>query len=260
MNTLTLVMATAGLAYGISAYDNHSKSLTIAESIRSAARSQASNRAGWFNETQLEWKKADAARVLKSFKTAEKSKIAQAFNSDDAAKSAVKNLNRLNKQYDAAKKAVDNFKGNNVSVAVGSGENAAAISIQDDSQKVLLETKLADISAERDAAKEAVDDIRKSIADKITDERPIEHTEAIEALRKAEQEYNEAVDSNRMTVENLLSDKEWCHKEFVKAYQANHTEAEVIGKACIMSILPIAALVYIWKGAFEGLSILKEVV
>ena len=260
MNVLTLVMVTAGVAYGIGAIDDANKTQAVVNSIRSAARDQASNGAGWFNEAQLEWKKNDAARILRSFQSAEKSRITQAFNSDDAAKSAVKNLNRINKQYDAAKKAVDNFKGNNVSVAVGSGDNAAAVSIQDDSQKVILETKLADISAERDAAKETVDDIRKAIADKITDERPIEHTEAIEALKKAEQEYNKAVDSNKMTVEHLLNDKEWRHKEFVKAYQENHTEAEIIGKACIMSALPIAALVYIWKGAFEGLSILKEVV
>ena len=76
----------------------------------------------------------------------------------------------------------------------------------------------------------------------------------------SEQEYNEAVNSNRMTVEHLLNDKEWRHKEFVKAYQANHSEAELIGKACIMSILPVAALVYIWKATLEGLTILKEVV
>lgn len=260
MNILTLVMVTAGAAYGIGAIDNANKTQTIANAIRSAARDKASDGVGWFNEAQLEWKKNDAARILRQFKTAEKSKITQAFNSDDAAKTAVKNLNRINKQYDAAKKAVDNFKGNNVSVAVGSGDNAAAVSIQDDSQKVILEAKLADISAERDAAKEAVDDIRKAIADKITDERPIEHTEAIEALKKAEADYNEAVNSNRMTVEHLLNDREWRHKEFVKAYQANHSEAELIGKACIMSILPVAALVYIWKGTLEGLTILKEVV
>lgn len=260
MNTLTLVMATAGLAYGISAYDNHSKTLTIAESIRSAARSQASNRAGWFNETQLEFAKSLAERNVREFQRVEKSKITSTFNLDKTAQEAVRNLNRLNKQYDAAKKAVDNFKGNSVNVAVGSGENAAAVSIQDDSQKVLLENKLADIAAERDAAKDAVNDIRKAIADKITDERPIEHTEALEALRKAENDYNDAVASNKNTVEDLLNNKEWRHKEFVKAYQENHTEAEIIGKACIMSVLPIAALVYIWKGAFEGLSILKEVV
>lgn len=260
MNISTLVMLTAGAAYGVAVFDNVNKAHTISNSILSAARDKASNGAGWFNEAQLEWRKNDAARILRQFKTAEKSKITQAFNSDNAAKTAVKNLNRLNKQYDAAKKAVDNFKGNNVSVAVGSGDNAAAVNIQDDSQKVILEAKLADISAERDAAKEAVDDIRKAIADKITDERPIEHTEAIEALKKAEQDYNEAVDSNRMTVEHLLSDKEWSHKEFVKAYQANHTEAEVIGKACVMSILPVLALVYIWKDALDGLTILKEVV
>lgn len=260
MNTLTLVMATAGLACGISAFDNHSKSLTIAESIRSAARSQASNRAGWINETQLKFAKDLAKRNVMDFQRVEKSKITSMFNSDKTAQEAVRNLNRLNKQYDAAKKAVDNFKGNSVNVAVGSGENAAAVSIQDDSQKVLLETKLADIAAERDAAKDTVNDIRKAIADKITDERPIEHTEALEALRKAENDYDDAVASNKNTVEDLLNDKEWRHKEFVKAYQENHTEAEIIGKACIMSALPIAALVYIWKGAFEGLSILKEVV
>lgn len=260
MNTLTLVMATAGLACGISAFDNHSKSLTIAESIRSAARSQASNRTGWINETQLKFAKDLAKRNVMDFQRVEKSKITSMFNSDKTAQEAVRNLNRLNKQYDAAKKAVDNFKGNSVNVAVGSGENAAAVSIQDDSQKVLLETKLADIAAERDAAKDTVNDIRKAIADKITDERPIEHTEALEALRKAENDYDDAVASNKNTVEDLLNDKEWRHKEFVKAYQENHTEAEIIGKACIMSALPIAALVYIWKGAFEGLSILKEVV
>lgn len=258
MDILTIVAIAGGVVGAISSFDNSNKTRTIAAGIRSEAVKEASNNKNWFDETTLSWKKANAESVLRKFQSEESKRINDAFNSDAGAKEAVRTLNKLNKQYDAAKKAIDNFKGNSVSVAVGSGDNAAAVNITDESQKAILESRLADITAERDTAKEAVHDIRKAIADKITDERPIEHTEAIEICNKAKAEYQDAVKRNQLTVESLFNDNEWRHKQFVKEYQAVHSETELIGKACLMSVLPVAALVIIWKGTFEGLSILKE--
>ena len=258
VNTIVLVAAgVAGVMTKISEYDN---SRTIAANIRATARSKASTNANWADEFSISMKRNDALGKLRRFESQESSRIEKAFNDNEEAKTAVKEFNKLNRQYEEAKKAVDNFKPSEVSVSVGSGENSAAVKISDESAKAALDAKLADISAKRKDAKDAVDEIRKMISETVKDERPIEHTDAIDNFKRLDDELKLAKGSNERSVESLLNDRDWTHKEFVKEFQKTHTQAGIITKGCLYSALPVAALVLIWKGTFKELAVLKEVV
>lgn len=260
MNTNVIIIGVAAVAGVLTKMSSDSDAAKMAANIRATARSQASTNANWADEFSISMKRNDALGKLRRFESQERSRIEKAFNDNAEAKTAVKEFNKLNRQYEEAKKAVDNFKPSEVSVSVGSGENSAAVKISDESAKAALDAKLADISAKRKDAKDAVDEIRKMISETVKDERPIEHTDAIDNFKHLDDELKLAKGSNERSVESLLNDKDWTHKEFVKEFQKTHTQAGIIAKGCLYSALPVAALVLIWKGTFSELAILKEVV
>ena len=260
MNILNLAAIGFGILGAICYFDDQGKAESIAASIRDTARKEAIPKVNAFDKLNLEFKRSDAQRIMNEFNRTEQAKIETAFNSDPDAKKAVVELNKLTKQYNAAKKAVKNFKPDTVQIGAGSGDSAVAVSISNDSQKSVLESELVKVSAEKDAADAAVKEIKRSIAEKITNERPLAHTEAIENFNKLDSEYKEMTRQNNKLVEDLLKDDEWRHKEFVKNFQETHQFGEIIGKAVIFSIVPLLALFLIWKDAIQKITILKEVI
>lgn len=257
------IMEIACIAGGVVAFlcgiDDMSKKNTITSAIKETAKLEASERVGWLDEFKLKNNMNSAKDILDGFKREEERKITSAFNSDPEAKEALKELNKLDKEYEAAKKAVDNFKPSTVKVGAGTGNSAVAVSISNESDKVALEQKLTEVTADRAVAKANVNNIRKDISSKIIEERPYEYQQAVDNFKVAKSEYDNAVTANAKTVDSYLDDEDWVDSEYKKFFRSVHTEGEIVGKACLYSILPIAALVIIWRKAFFGLRILKEV-
>lgn len=260
MNINAIVLGCGLLADALVLYEENEKTHAISRAIRLSAARKAMNGADWVDVQKLKWD-ADMAKInLDRYVGEENSRITVKFNQSEEAKEAVKKLNKLTRKYDAVKKIVDNYKPNQTQVAVGNGDSSVAISVEDSSKKADLDLELADITAKKNAAKADVDNIRKAIADEVRDERPIEHTEALEKYNSVKKEYDVAVAKNNQSTQDILDDTDWKHKEFIKEFQARHNAGEIVAKSIVLSIVPAWMLCMIWKEAIGGLNLLKEVV
>lgn len=259
MDIMEIACIAGGVVALLCGIDDIGKRNTINGAIKETAKLEASERVGWLDEFKLKNNMNSAKDIVDRFEREEERKISAAFDSDPDAKEALKELNKLDKEYEAAKKAVNNFKPSTVKVGAGTGDSSVAVSISNESDKVALEQKLTEVTADRAVAKANVNNIRKDISAKIVEERPYEYQQAMDNYKLAKTEYNNAVEANAKTVDSYLDNDDWVDAEYKKFFRSIHTPGEIIGKACLYSILPVAALIIIWRRAFIGLNILREV-
>lgn len=257
-----LVLVVAGIASAIVCkIDDNSKLQRIANNIRTAAEEEVESTQVDFSELRELRKERDTSKSLfENMKKDEEKEINIRIKTDEAAREASSKLDILNNQYSKAKMAVNNFKPDKVAVSVGSGDNSVSVEAENSSAKIALEKDLLDISEKQKAAQKEWTDIKNQITKNVKDNRTKDFYDAKKAYEQASKNYNEAVEAKDRSVNKLLNNREWTHKQFVKNYQAMHTKPELIAKGTVYSIVPVAILVYIWKRVFDGINTLKEVV
>lgn len=242
------------IAAGAVIISDHNKYTAVKTAVRKKAVKIASeSKTDWMDEFALSSKRSDAKKVLDSFEKAERDRINEIFTSTQAAKDATKAFNKANQAYEAAKKAVTEYKPSQTKVAVGTGDSAISLDMINTDKKAELEMKLAELKAERESAKLAIEDIKRDIASRVREERPIEHTKALEDFNKAAEEYSAAKLKNEKTVSDILSDNEWYNNECRVELKKIYSKGEIVIKAVLLSIIPVATLILIWERAINDI-------
>ena len=171
---------------------------------------------------------------------------------------AVSNEKSAKEAFDAAKKALKNFKPDSTQVAVGSGESAVAINVQNSGQKVLLESNLRDAQSKYDMMKARRELLDDTINQKVITSRTPEQLDIMAAESKAYRDYQGTLKEYNKQVDQIMNDDDWKYRQLNDIYKRNVTKTDVITDAIGLSAFPVAILVYIWSDAMVKIRLLNK--
>lgn len=171
---------------------------------------------------------------------------------------AVSNEKSAKSAFEAAKKALKNFKPDSTQVAVGSGDSAVAINVQNSGQKVLLESNLKEAQSKYDMMKSRRELLDDTINQKVITSRTTEQIHIMDTESKAYGEYQRAMKEYNKQVEDIMSDKDWRHSQYHDIFKKNVTKSDVLADAIGLSAFPVAVLVYIWANAIVKIGLLNK--
>jgi len=159
--------------------------------------------------------------------------------------------------FNAAKKALKNFKPDSTQVAVGSGDSAVAINVQNSGAKVALETAVREAQSKYDimrAKRELLDD---TINQKVISSRTPEQIDILNKESAIYWDYKKALDKREQAITDICNNSEWKQEKISKIFKANVTKGEIIADAVGYSALPVAALAWIWNNAVKKIEMLE---
>lgn len=171
---------------------------------------------------------------------------------------AVSNEKSAKEAFDAAKKALKDFKPDSTQVAVGSGESAVAINVQNSGQKVLLESNLRDAQSKYDMMKARRELLDDTINQKVVTSRTPEQLDIMSAESKAYHEYQSTLKEYNKQVDQIMNNDDWKYRQLNDIYKRNVTKTDVITDAIGLSAFPVAILVYIWSDAIVKIGLLNK--
>ena len=171
---------------------------------------------------------------------------------------AVSNEKSAKEAFDAAKKALKDFKPDSTQVAVGAGESAVAINVQNSGQKVLLESNLRDAQSKYDMMKARRELLDDTINQKVVTSRTPEQIDIMSAESKAYHEYQSTLKEYNKQIDKIMSDDDWKYNQLNDIYKSNVTKTDVITDAIGLSAFPVAILVYIWSDAIVKIKLLNK--
>lgn len=171
---------------------------------------------------------------------------------------AVSNEKSAKEAFDAAKKALKNFKPDTTQVAVGSGESAVAINVQNSGQKVLLESNLKDAQSKYDMMKARRELLDDTINQKVVTSRTPEQIDIMATESKAYHEYQNTLKEYNKQIDQIMNNEDWKYRQLNDIYKRNVTKTDVITDAIGLSAFPVALLVYIWSDAVTKINLLNK--
>lgn len=171
---------------------------------------------------------------------------------------AVSNEKSAKDAFDAAKKALKNFKPDSTQVAVGSGESAVAINVQNSGQKVLLESNLRDAQSKYDMMKARRELLDDTINQKVITSRTPEQLDIMAAESKAYHNYQGTLKEYNKQIDQIMNNDDWKYRQLNDIYKRNVTKTDVIADAIGLSAFPVAILVYIWSDAMVKIGLLNK--
>ena len=171
---------------------------------------------------------------------------------------AVSNEKSAKEAFDAAKKALKDFKPDSTQVAVGSGESAVAINVQNSGQKVLLESNLRDAQSKYDMMKSRRELLDDTINQKVITSRTPEQLDIMAAESKAYRDYQGTLKEYNKQVDQIMNNDDWKYRQLNDIYKRNVTKTDVITDAIGLSAFPVAILVYIWSDAVTKIKLLNK--
>ncbi len=171
---------------------------------------------------------------------------------------AVSNEKSAKDAFDAAKKALKNFKPDTTQVAVGAGESAVAINVQNSGQKVLLETNLREAQSKYDMMRSRRELLDDTINQKVVTSRTPEQIDIMSAESKAYHEYQNTLKEYNQQIDKIMNDDDWKYRQLNDIYKRNVTKTDVITDAIGLSAFPVAILVYIWSDAIVKIGLLNK--
>lgn len=171
---------------------------------------------------------------------------------------AVSNEKSAKEAFDAAKKALKDFKPDSTQVAVGSGESAVAINVQNSGQKVLLESNLRDAQSKYDMMKARRELLDDTINQKVITSRTPEQIHIMDAESKAYHDYQRTLKEYNKQVDQIMNNDDWKYRQLNDIYKRNVTKTDVITDAIGLSAFPVAILVYIWSDAIVKIRLLNK--
>ena len=171
---------------------------------------------------------------------------------------AVSNEKSAKEAFDAAKKALEDFKPDSTQVAVGTGESAVAINVQNSGQKVLLESNLKDAQSKYDMMKARRELLDDTINQKVVISRTPEQLDIMTAESKAYRDYQGTLKEYNKQVDQIMNNDDWKYRQLNDIYKRNVTKSDVITDAIGLSAFPVAILVYIWSDAIVKIKLLNK--
>lgn len=171
---------------------------------------------------------------------------------------AVSNEKSAKEAFDAAKKALNDFKPDSTQVAVGSGDSAVAINVQNSGQKVLLESNLRDAQSKYDMMKSRRELLDDTINQKVITSRTSEQIRIMDTESKAYRDYQYTLKEYNKQVDQIMNNDDWKYRQLNDIYKRNVTKTDVITDAIGLSAFPVAILVYIWSDAIVKIKLLNK--
>lgn len=171
---------------------------------------------------------------------------------------AVSNEKSAKEAFESAKKALKNFKPDTTQVAVGSGESAVAINVQNSGQKVLLESNLKDAQSKYDMMKARRELLDDTINQKVVTSRTPEQIDIMATESKAYHEYQNTLKEYNKQIDQIMNNEDWKYRQLNDIYKRNVTKTDVITDAIGLSAFPVALLVYIWSDAVTKINLLNK--
>lgn len=171
---------------------------------------------------------------------------------------AVSNEKSAKEAFDAAKKALKDFKPDSTQVAVGSGDSAVAINVQNSGQKVLLESNLKEAQSKYDMMKARRELLDDTINQKVVTSRTPEQIHIMDAESNAYHDYQRTLKEYNKQVDQIMNNDDWKYRQLNDIYKRNVTKTDVITDAIGLSAFPVAILVYIWSDAMVKIKLLNK--
>lgn len=171
---------------------------------------------------------------------------------------AVSNEKSAKEAFDAAKKALKDFKPDSTQVAVGSGDSAVAINVQNSGQKILLESNLKEAQSKYDMMKARRELLDDTINQKVVTSRTPEQIHIMDTESNAYHEYQRTLKEYNKQVDQIMNNDDWKYRQLNDIYKRNVTKTDVITDAIGLSALPVAILVYIWSDAVTKIKLLNK--
>lgn len=194
-----------------------------------------------------------AQKKLDIFNRAEQREMKNRLDLSDEYKVASANASAAKAKIDILKAAIKNAEGDKAAVSVGTGDSAIAVSVSNTGAKAKLESDLAEATAQQKANVDICNKIKSRIAESVRGDRGAEYFAAEQELKEAK----ETVNLVEGYVKQYKMELARNDKFKLKAMVDNVQEAHIVGAAVAKSVLPAAALYFIWKDATDNLSKLK---
>lgn len=195
-----------------------------------------------------------AQKKLDIFNRAEQREMKNRLDLSDEFKVASANASAAKAKMDILKQAIKNTEGDKAAVSVGSGDSAIAVSVSNTGAKAKLEADLAEATAQHKANVDICNRIKSRIAESVRGDRGAEYFAAEQELKEAK----ETVNIVEGYVKQYKMELGRNDKYRLKALVDNASEAKIVGAAVAKSVLPAAALYFIWKDALANLDVLKH--
>lgn len=173
-------------------------------------------------------------------------------------KTTKSNEESAKKAFEEAKKALKNYKPDSTQVAVGSGDSAVAINVQNNSQKAILESNLRDAQSKYDMMRSRRELLDDTINQKVVTSRTPEQLEIMTNESKTYHEYQKTLKEYNKAVDDILTNKDWEYNKLHEFFKKNVTKSDVITNAAGLSAFPVALLVYIWMDAKTKIDLLNK--
>lgn len=197
---------------------------------------------------------AKAQNKLDILNRAEQREMKNRLDLSDEYKVASANASAAKAKIDILKTAIKNTEGDKAAVSVGSGDSAIAVSVSNTGAKAKLEADLAEATAQHKANVDICNSIKSKVAESVRGNRGSEYFTAEQELKEAK----ETVNLVEGYVKQYKAELGKNNKFKLKAMVDNASEAKIVGAAVAKSVLPAAALYFIWKDAVDNLGILKQ--
>jgi hypothetical protein len=172
--------------------------------------------------------------------------------------STAKNSEKLAKEaFEAAKKALKNYKPDSTQVAVGSGESAVAINVQNSGQKVALEMAMREAQSKYDMARSRRELLDDTINQKVVTSRTPEQIQIMQDESDAYWDYQKSLKEREEVINSYLNNKAWKNEKLNEIFKGSVTKSDIIVDAIGYSALPAAVLAYIWVDAATKIKLLE---
>lgn len=170
---------------------------------------------------------------------------------------AKSNEEAAKKAFEAAKKALKDFKPDSTQVAVGTGESAVAINVQNSGAKVALETAMREAQSKYDMMRSRRELLDDTINQKVLTSRTPEQLQIMDKESDIYWKYQNALKERENAIQQILNDKDWKQSKWNELFKGSVTKADVILDAIGYSAFPAAVLAYIWVDAADKIKLLE---
>ncbi len=170
---------------------------------------------------------------------------------------AKSNEESAKKAFEAAKKALKEFTPDSTQVAVGTGDSAVAINVQNSGQKVALETAVREAQSKYDMMRSRRELLDDTINQKVVSSRTPEQLAIMEKESETYWDYQNALKERESVINGYLNDSAWKNQKTAELFKKSMSKSDVIIDAVGYSALPAAVLAYIWVDAVEKIKLLE---
>lgn len=171
---------------------------------------------------------------------------------------AKSNEEMAKKALDEAKKVLKDYKPDSTQVAVGSGDSAIAINVQNSGQKAILEANLQEAQSKYNMMKARRELLDDTINQKVITSRTPEQLEIMSNESRTYHEYQDTLKEYNKAIDDIMSNEEWKYEKLHEFFKKNVSESDIIINAVGLSAFPVALLVYIWADAKVKLGLLNK--